>query len=647
MFFAQGRREEALETLEHARALSVQAHQPAYVAYCDRLLAGAWVDPADKSQALTRLEQSRSVFVKYGQPIDAALCDLTRGELHSAWREWEEADDYLQRARHTLYPGFPDQAWRADYALGKVALAQQNRKAALRHYLDAVDLITNLRAGLGLEQLSNDLFGARQQVFTDGLALAQNEGESAEALRVIEASKAQTLFTHLLHRDWRIQDPSDDDAEVADLVQRERELRYQLESLRRRVSLDAAYSEGKPLLRDGSVDVVPAETLGEINELSRAYESIVGRLRLARRGLSGVPSLAPFSIAPFREMAQARWGNRWAALDYYLAGDDLTIAYLDPDEVRIESVRLTGDDYSVLRRCAGTNPDLRALVYRGLGGDGASPVSARYLRHLADKLIPAKVRASTGERILIIAPHGPLHHLPFHALMEGDNYLVDRFDFLYTPSLQTLTQLDHDARGTGGLSRILLFGLDDFGSRARPLKHTAQEILAPQASGNGKVTALWEADATRRTILEWNESGELESFDLLHFATHAILEPDAPHWSRIMMADDDLTVLDVMDLKLDARLVILSACSSAVGAQGTGDELLGLARAFFYAGARALVASLWAVEDESTARLMRILYDNLKKGEPISVALRAAQLDMRRAGFAPFYWAPFVAIGSA
>ncbi len=92
-------------------------------------------------------------------------------------------------------------------------------------------------------------------------------------------------------------------------------------------------------------------------------------------------------------------------------------------------------------------------------------------------------------------------------------------------------------------------------------------------------------------------------------------------------------------------LVILSACSSVLGADGSGDDLLGLASAFFYAGARSLVASLWPVEDESTAQFMLQLHRNPRKGEGVAEALRGAQLDMRRAGLAPFYWAPFVAVG--
>jgi CHAT domain-containing protein len=189
-------------------------------------------------------------------------------------------------------------------------------------------------------------------------------------------------------------------------------------------------------------------------------------------------------------------------------------------------------------------------------------------------------------------------------------------------------------------------GVDEFGDRAAPLAYTRREVTALERIAEGEARVWWKEGATRRKLLAWNERGQLQEFALLHFATHARIEPQTPHWSRILLADEDLTVLDIMALRLRARLVTLSACSSALGEIGRGDELIGLARAFFYAGARALVASLWAVEDESTVALMTQFYQNLRAGNSIADALRAAQRAMIRAGGEPFQWAPFVAVGN-
>lgn len=644
VLLALGRAGEAHAAWLRARELFVQAGQEVHVAVADYRLAGA--EALDNQRALARLKASREVFCAHGQTVDAALCDLTQGELHLAWGEWQDARPYLERAREVLYPGFPDDAWRADYALGKVALAQGMQSTAKQHYLSAVSAITSMRVGLGVERLSNNLLSTRQRVFVDALNLTLAEPDNYEALGVIQAAKAQTVLAWLGGRDGRARPLACDDVESAALIRRERDLRSRLGGLRRRVSLASAYTGGEPLRGSPDLESASSESLGELNEAARDYDSVASSLRLTWRGLSGVPTLAPFSAESFRDKAWARWGKRWTALEYHLSGDDLTLARLDSDELKIERVRLTPRDRAALARCAGTDPSLRELAYRGLANAG-SPVTSDCLRQLGDKLIPTQVRTLEGEHTLIIAPHGHLHYMPFQALMDGDDYLIDRFNLVYTPSLQILGQMMSDAPGGGDHSRILLCGLDEFGGRAFPLRHAREEIESCKARDSDNATILWKADATRQRVMELNDSGELGEFGVIHFATHSILQPDAPHASRILLADDDLTVLDVMDLGLEARLVILSGCSTALGAEGSGDEFLGLARAFFYAGARALVATLWAVDDESTARLMAEFHRKLGEGNSIACALRSAQIALRRAGQPPYYWAPFVAIGLA
>jgi CHAT domain-containing protein len=137
----------------------------------------------------------------------------------------------------------------------------------------------------------------------------------------------------------------------------------------------------------------------------------------------------------------------------------------------------------------------------------------------------------------------------------------------------------------------------------------------------------------------------LAQFDLLHFATHALLDRAAPHQSRIALFDAPLTTFDILELALNARVVTLSACQTALGARGAGDELIGLARAFFYAGARALLATLWHVEDASTRDLVARVYQHYARGENLAAALRRAQIEMLRAGQSPYQWASLIMMG--
>jgi CHAT domain-containing protein len=134
--------------------------------------------------------------------------------------------------------------------------------------------------------------------------------------------------------------------------------------------------------------------------------------------------------------------------------------------------------------------------------------------------------------------------------------------------------------------------------------------------------------------------------DIIHLAAHGVSRLDAPLFSHLRMADGHQTALDCFDLELDCSLVTLSACESGTGAISPGDEQIGLPRAFLYAGARAVVHSLWRIDDQFTRRVMEQLYVELRRGRGRAAALRTAQLEQLRTGAVhPFLWASLSLIG--
>jgi CHAT domain-containing protein len=153
---------------------------------------------------------------------------------------------------------------------------------------------------------------------------------------------------------------------------------------------------------------------------------------------------------------------------------------------------------------------------------------------------------------------------------------------------------------------------------------------------------------------------DLTVYRYLHFATHGVLAGDIPYLKQPALVlsqvgnlkgeDGFLTMEEVLDLKLAADLTVLSACQTALGQEISGEGIMGLMRAFLYAGSRSVIVSLWNVEDESTATLMATLYSHVAKGLPLAEALRRAKEDLRKyrdGRFAhPFYWAPFIIFGS-
>jgi CHAT domain-containing protein len=145
---------------------------------------------------------------------------------------------------------------------------------------------------------------------------------------------------------------------------------------------------------------------------------------------------------------------------------------------------------------------------------------------------------------------------------------------------------------------------------------------------------------------------------LLHVATHGNFRTDNPLFSGLALADGWLTLLDILNLRLPASLVTLSACQTGCHVVAGGDELLGLMRAFLISGAASLVTCLWAVEDQATQQFMDQFYQKLADGWTKGAALQAAQLhllhsrggagDGRRASYAhPYFWAPFFLVGAS
>src|SRR5262249_45023965 len=237
---------------------------------------------------------------------------------------------------------------------------------------------------------------------------------------------------------------------------------------------------------------------------------------------------------------------------------------------------------------------------------------------------------------LIIVPHDVLHYLPFQALLAPDGqYLIEKYpiNYLSSASLMQFTQEKRKAKGElssllaqGG--NILTFGNPDLGDPNKSLAFAgieAKEIknLYPQS------TIYLETEASEEKAKALSSQN-----DIIHFASHAELSEDDPLTSAILLAKSDkedgrLEVREIFGMDLKASLVVLNACETGLGKLSSGDELVGLTRAFIYAGTPSVVASLWNVEDSSTAQLMASFYKNLKTMSKVE-ALRQAQLGLIR-----------------
>jgi CHAT domain-containing protein len=303
-----------------------------------------------------------------------------------------------------------------------------------------------------------------------------------------------------------------------------------------------------------------------------------------------------------------------------------------------------------------------------------------------------------SRRTLIIVPDGNLHYLPFEALVGGSrgpasrgnrpSYLAEKFAIVYGPSasaLVTIQALNHETVIPPKM--LLAFG-DPVPFSSSPVSHGGSPDQVSEAvSRAGKVSvsedyaergfSLARLPYTRAEVLgigklfpisqrdvylgpeareETLKSEKLDEFHYIHFASHGFLDETRPSRSGILFsrAPDSaesgvLRVDEIMRLKTNADLVTLSACSTGLGKLVNGEGVLGLTRAFFYAGARNVAVSLWNVNDSATATLMASFYRNLNRGQPKAEALRQAKLELIRNPQStwrhPYFWAAFVIEG--
>ena len=237
-----------------------------------------------------------------------------------------------------------------------------------------------------------------------------------------------------------------------------------------------------------------------------------------------------------------------------------------------------------------------------------------------------------ASRKLVIVPHGLLHRVPFHALFDGGSYLLERFEVSYAPSAKVYSLCQ--GRIPRGFDKALVLGVADpsIPAVAEETQAVVKHLPAAELLRDQQATV----EALRLKV---------PGCGVLHLACHGMFRVDNPMFSSLKVGDGWLAASDVIRLDLDGALVTLSACESGRNEIYAGDELMGLTRAFLGAGATTLVASLWLVQDETTAELMENWYEHLSQGVGRATALRNAQLALKDKFPHPYYWAPFVLIG--
>ncbi len=543
-----------------------------------------------------------------------------------------------------LLPGSMEEA-EAAHALGVVLLHEKRTGEAVPHLLAALEALEADAGRAGESEHDRAGFRSRYiRMYDDAAGALVDAGRPREAFAVVERSRARAFLTLLGERDlvFSGEIPPRLDAERRRLTARHAGLREEL----------AGTSPQNQRERYEAI-------LGELRGLARRREEISAEVRRASPRLAALTDPVPLDLD--RASAALEPG---ALLLSYAVGEERSFLFaVGPGRGRFRAVELKVTRSALAARVRRFRAALRER--RDVREEAAS-LGALLLGPASAPLRRAKT--------LVVCPDGPLHALPFAALrVPGDKkgrfrYLAQAVPLTAAASMTVYAELHK--RPARPATRLLALGDPARGSASipeaaerspsslpawSPLPYAREEVAAIAARFGGRAEVYLGREATKERLQ--GLSGR--PLSAVHLACHAFTDDLFPLDSGLVLAapgtdgggDGILRSWELLEsVRLDAGRVVLSACETGLGKELRGEGVVGLVRAFHYAGAPSVVASLWEVSDQGTSRLMDRFYRHLDAGDRAEDALRKAQGDLLggEAGtdFAhPYYWASFQLYG--
>ena len=551
---------------------------------------------------------------------------------------------------------------------------------------EAVNLVEDLRTRVASQDLRTSFLASKQSYYEVFVATLMDlhksrpgEGFAVDAFRASERARARSLLETLAEAEADLREGASQA-----LIDRERELREEIRSREwHRLNLVSKQAGPEQL----------AEAAQRIEDALEEYRTVQTSLRESSPRYAALTQPEPLDV---RQVQEEVLDDEAVLLEYSLGDERSYLFVVGPRS--LETFELPGRKaveeaarryYElVTARITVPNEDLPIEKEKKkiALADAETPQAAQ---NLAKIILGPAEKSLTGRSLLVVAD-GALQYVPFAALpLASGEPLASRFEVVSLPSASVLAVLRRDTQGRTKPSKTLavladpVFQPNDsrfpsrrevLGGKPAPADATAQirggerfrDEVDPSkfrrlsfSAGEAKTLAallppdqVFTAlgfDATRELVT----GGRLAGYRNVHFATHGFVDSQHPELSGLVLSmfdrkgtglDGILRLNDVYNLNLDADLVVLSACRTALGKEVRGEGLIGLTRGFMYAGSARVLASLWSVEDRATADLMGSFYRGmLRENLSPAAALRKAQLEMAKnpKRKSPYFWAGF------
>ncbi len=617
-----GQSRQALSFLTQARDLFISQGNEVWAAHADLQRVELLMQQGQVAAALELLREVVSVYQLRGLVLNQAYGQVLMARLYLEQNWPEQALSILTATEDALgdiRPPWLVQRMQTLYGLAYEALGDRER--AYQAYRSAAEVVESLAVTLPVEE-HRMAFVSDKAAPYEGLAFLLASQNVAEAFSWVERAKSRALLEHLtaeIKPRSYIQDPAD-----CQRFEQLRSLRQELNWLYTRLLHGDQPKEGrKP---------DPQMIWREIQQREHAVAELWRDLDARYSESLSLQHVLPISVEQIQEALPADT----ALVEYFLGREGVLVFVITRDEVRALPLATS---LSQLR------PLLEELTFHLSKFYYGAEYYQRHQRvlqafaqdrlsRLYDFLLAPLEEYLEAFDSLIIVPHGMLHALPFQALYSKGQYLIERKALSYAPSATILRFCWEKDIPLAG-QPALFVGVPQVG-----LELVEQEVQTLSACWP-QATAVLGKEATLARLRDL-----FPRYGLIHLAAHGLFRPDVPLLSGIQLADGWLAARDVYEMELRAGLITLSACESGRGRVSGGDEVVGLARSFLYAGAASLLVSLWMVHDEAMTFLMEKFYRALAGGLSRARALQYAQREGLARYQHPYFWAPLVLIGS-
>jgi CHAT domain-containing protein len=562
------------------------------------------LDAAEES-ILRSIELSEAI----GDRVNLAKALVTLGDISHAKGNFESAlEQFGKAARLGSERGIQEVEWRALRGLARSHLGLGDTDSALREYLAAADVVEGMRASIKIEEFKNGFIVNKQDLYEEIVQLLLNLGQTRQAFLFAERSRARSFIDLLGNRRLNLKDEID-------------QTLYD-----RLLALKGRITEAEDRFRTAPDDR-KEEAEGNLIGLRNEYQNLLIEIKSESPQLTSFVTVEPIELDRLFQLL----GNEVALVEYMVLKDEVVAWTVFRNEIRVTRIPQDREEL-----------DQKILAFRNLLQE-ISPLSEES-RGLHDRIVGPVLAGIEGASYLAVVPHGSLHYLSFAALADDRGYLLEKYPLFFLPSASVFEytvarRIDIPKKNL----KVMAFGNPDLGNFNYDLPLAELEAKAiPWDFPNSDVFTNEEATESRI----WDNVGD---YNVVHIASHGEFDPVNPLFSSLKLAKDEesdgnLEVNEIFSMNLNADLVTLSACQTGLGHVTAGDEVVGLNRAFLYAGTHSLISTLWRVSDLSSAVLIKHFYRNYV-GDNKAQSLRKAQLQVKSLSPHPSYWAGFILTG--